>query len=105
MHDDDLDIDDLLLAVATKTRSRTERINPNLGYQPVVYTQSPATVHCQGCNTSYSGSMTHVEGMENLYDGYSTKWCPRCVKDHEREWWEQCFRMVVQSVKIQSNGR
>ena len=102
--DDDLDIDDLLLAVMA--HSKAERTSQSQGYQPVVYTTSHATIHCQGCSTTYKGNMTHVEGMDNLYDGYTTKWCPRCIGNHEKEWWQQCFRMVVEgSVKFQSDGR
>lgn len=88
-----------LLLLRAESSLRRKTIPSAQGYQPVIYTQSHATVHCQGCETTYKGLMTHVEGMDNLYDGYKTKYCPKCIGLHEKEWWSTCFRMEhVESV-------
>ena len=81
--DDDLSVDDLLLAVAhigaKPMRSKTEH-KTTQGYQPVEYIKMPATVYCTTCQIQYDGIMTIVKGMDNAYDNYKTKWCPNCIK-------------------------
>jgi len=75
-------------------------LKENQVYVGVQYTQSPSTIYCS-CGREYHGLMTHVLGMDNLYDNSKIKWCPECIKDHAVEWWSHCFRMEqVESVQI-----
>ena len=83
--EDDLDIDDLLLAVATKTRSRTEHAfnsdpAPSWDYIPITY-------HCLQCKRQYQGKLFHPsnDAFAKAGDIKETPWCPRCLD--ERLWW------------------
>jgi len=87
---DDISIDDLLQAIYKPKLKPTPSTQ---GYQSVEYVEKPATVYCTTCNTEYSGTMTTVKSMDNLYDRYKMKWCPRCIASQEAQWWELCFRM------------
>ena len=85
MQNDDLSIDELLEAVSKKPIPR--------GYEPIQYEEVKASIICLGCNTLYEGIMTKVVGMDNLYDNYESKWCPRCISQQEDIWFQHCFRM------------
>jgi hypothetical protein len=73
------------------------------GYTPVRYTQSPAIVYCE-CGREYHGMMTHVEGMDNIYNGYKMPYCPQCIHLHEALWWRNTFRMELREIVRNSNG-
>lgn len=99
MQSDDLDIDDLIL-LTSKPKCHVEKSPIQAqGYSPVEYEQVPATIYCMGCNTQYEGSMTKVKGMDNLYDRYKLPYCPNCIAEHKKEWWQTCFRMEVLNTK------
>ena len=79
LEDDDLDIDDLLLAVATKTRSRTARKAPELKEESIQWITSPNTAHCQNCGRVYSGKTFHSSVAEPIPE--SVPWCIGCCTE------------------------
>lgn len=78
--DDDLDIDDLLLAVATKTRSKAEH-NPYLYYLN-------AKVVCLNCNQKFRGNTTRQKKWFDEKDiVYTTFFCPCCPTTSDIKGW------------------
>lgn len=87
----DLDLEALLKAAEALLPQQSKT---DYGYQPVQYEQRQTKVHCTTCNKTYTGSMTCVVGMDNLYENYQTKWCPKCIANQAEFWWSQCFRLT-----------
>ena len=75
--DDDLDIDDLLLAVTT--RSHAERKAPKIREESIQWITSSNTAHCQNCGRVYSGETFHSSSTEPTPE--SIPWCPGCCTE------------------------